>query len=771
MSSSSHLSRSIKSVLTAALLATSLSLAACSSPEEKAQAHLESGQELLTSNDYVKAGLEFRNAVRYNDKLAAAWIGLSKVEEQAKNWAGLNSALTKVLELDPNHFESLVRMAKLQLVAGNVEKALELINKANGIKPDDSDVLAARAAALLRLNDREGARRDGERALALNKENTDAYAVLATERIAEDDLNNALLFIDRGLAADEKNLALLLLKVRIFEQRKDDTKLEEVLRTLLSYYPDQVAFRRALITMMVSRNRLDDAETEMRALAATDTANAELALELVRFVGRTKGAAAARTELERLVQEFPQTIDYRLALAQLDYGQDRKDEAKAALNAIIDKGEPQDSVTRARIVLARILLNEKDTPAASKVVADVLTSDEKNADALALRASMRLDANEVDNAITDLRDALSQQPRSVPLMRLLGKALERQGAVDLAEERYGQAVTEAKFAPALTLEYVAFLGRRGKADKAEQVLTDAVGRNPSNRELLTALARLRLNKQDWAGAEQVARALKKLGDQSGVSDQILGAAQLGQQKFEQSLETFKSVFTQSQGAVRPMMGVAMSYVRAGKVDEAERFILSVLEANPDNAEARVMLGSLKQLQKKPEEAVAAYNEAISRQPKSTAGYLALANHYIAQRQVDEAQKTLETAWEQVPGDLSTGLTLAGILEFRKDIDGAIALYEKLHERQPNALIVVNNLASLLADYRDDAASLGARQSVVVHSEVNRTAAVQGYARLDRLSQRQLPGGTRLSEAGRGKAAEPESGQISSWHDPQGARTN
>ncbi|MEP4337691.1 MAG: tetratricopeptide repeat protein, partial [Roseobacter sp.] len=166
------ISSNLKRIFTAVIVALSLTLVACSSPEEKAQAHLESGQELLAKNEHVKAGLEFRNAVKFNDKLTDAWIGLSKVEEKAQNWAGLNSALTKVLELDPNHFESLVRMGKLQLVAGNVEKALGHINKANEIKADDSDVLAARAATLLRLNDREGARRDGERALALDTENT-----------------------------------------------------------------------------------------------------------------------------------------------------------------------------------------------------------------------------------------------------------------------------------------------------------------------------------------------------------------------------------------------------------------------------------------------------------------------------------------------------------------------------------------------------------------------------------------------------------------------
>ncbi len=695
----------LKRIVAGFLLASLLALSACSSPEEKAQAHLESGQELLAKNDYVKAGLEFRNAVKFNDKLVEGWVGLSKVEEQAQNWSGVNSTLTKVLELDPDHFESLVRIGKLQLIAGNVDTALEYINKAYDQKSDNSDVLAARAAVLLRLNDREGARRDGERALALDTENTDAYAVLATERIADGDLKNGLLFIDRGLAADERDLALLLLKVRAFEQQKDDVQLEATLRQLLSFYPDQVAFRRALMSMMLDRKRFDDAETEMRALVANDPDNPAAALELVRFMGRLKGPASARTELLRLRKEFPQKIDYSLALAEFDFGQGEIDDAKAQLKAIIDKGEPEEDIRRSRILLARMHLSQKEVETASKLIADVLAADEKNADALALRAAIRLDANDTENAITDLREALGQQPRSVPLLRLLGKALERQGAVELAEERFGQAVSVANYQAGITLEFVSFLIRRGKLDKAEQILTDAVGRHSNDRRLLTSLARLRLNKQDWAGAEQISQILKKLGDQGGVSDQILGAAQLGQQKFDQSAETFKTVFAQSQGAGRPMLGATMAYVRAGKLDEAEKFVSSVLQANADNAEARVLMGALKEFQQKPEEAVSAYEKAIERQPGNAAGYRALARYHVKARNLDEAETVLKTGRDKTSGDFSLSLELSSILEFKRDIDGAIAIYEELLVSRPNALVVANNLASLLADYRDDEASL------------------------------------------------------------------
>src|SRR5262249_15426051 len=39
-------------------------VSACSSPEDRAQSYYENGMKLLAANDYARAGVELRNAVR-----------------------------------------------------------------------------------------------------------------------------------------------------------------------------------------------------------------------------------------------------------------------------------------------------------------------------------------------------------------------------------------------------------------------------------------------------------------------------------------------------------------------------------------------------------------------------------------------------------------------------------------------------------------------------------------------------------------------------------
>src|SRR6478736_6045961 len=76
-------------------------VAGCSSPEEKAQNYYERGQQFLSQKDYVKAGIEFRNALQLKKDLIGAWRGLAQIEERDKNWEPLAAVLRTIVDLDP----------------------------------------------------------------------------------------------------------------------------------------------------------------------------------------------------------------------------------------------------------------------------------------------------------------------------------------------------------------------------------------------------------------------------------------------------------------------------------------------------------------------------------------------------------------------------------------------------------------------------------------------------------------------------------------------
>src|SRR6185369_12431098 len=75
-------------------------LAGCSSPEEKAQGYYERGMQLLSKQDYVKAGIEFKNAIQNKKDLVGAWRGLLTIERHNQNFQGQVGILRTIVELD-----------------------------------------------------------------------------------------------------------------------------------------------------------------------------------------------------------------------------------------------------------------------------------------------------------------------------------------------------------------------------------------------------------------------------------------------------------------------------------------------------------------------------------------------------------------------------------------------------------------------------------------------------------------------------------------------
>ena len=66
---------------------------------------------------------------------------------------------------------------------------------------------------------------------------------------------------------------------------------------------------------------------------------------------------------------------------------------------------------------------------------------------------------------------------------------------------------------------------------------------------------------------------------------------------------------------------------------------------------------------------------------------------------------LQAALGELPGNINLRLSSAGLKILKGDNDAAISDYEGILKDQPNSLVAINNLASLLLDNRSDKQSL------------------------------------------------------------------
>lgn len=682
-------------------------LAACGSVEDRAQGHYERGTKLAAQGDHVRASIEFRNAVRLKKDLVGAWRGLAQIEERNRNWSALNSVLRTIVELDPKDNTARLSLGKLLLSANAVDDALAIANAAEAIDPKDPNVLAFKAAVLLRLNDSAGAIREANLALKYDPASVEATLILAAERRRSGDLNGALRLLDREPIGDIKNLSVQLIKLSVLSELKDLPQVESLLRKLSEHYPQQAIFRQQLVRLLLSLKRTQEAEKELREIAKANPSNVEAGLDVVRFLGALNGVAAAESELENLVKGGNNVVRYQIALAELKIAQGNVADGIKLLEDLLTTAKSREDTLAVKIKLAEVRYAQKQLDQAEKLVADILNTDNRSTAGLRLRAMLHMDRGRLENAITDLRQALNDQSGSTDLMLQLATAYERSGSIELAERQFADAARVSNFDPTVSMHYVAFLRRRGNIAHAEDVLTELASRRPNNVQVLSMLAEIRIQRQNFSGAQQVAETIRKLGDNwTFVADQILGASLSGQKRFEESVAAIENAYNAAiPGAAQPMAALVNAYVRAKQIDKALAMVRSVLKEDPKNAEAHVLLGSLQFLQKSPDEALRSFKAAIEHRPESDVGYRAVADFYVREQQLDQAIAVIETGLKQQPNSAPLRLLRAGIRELQGDFEAAITEYETLLKAQPGSMVFANNLASLLADHRSDKASL------------------------------------------------------------------
>jgi tetratricopeptide (TPR) repeat protein len=680
-------------------------VAGCGSPEDRAQSYYERGMKLLSQQDYVKASIEFRNALQLKKDLVGAWRGLAQIEDSNQNLESLFAILRTVVELDPNDIDARVRLARL-LVAGNAfDEALNMINAAAELDNKNARVLGNKAVILWKLNDSLGAVRQARAALELNPANAEAIAVLAVDRLARGDAEGALMILDREQAASTKDIGLQLFKIKVLEQLGNQEQVEAAFRKLIELYPQEPAFRKLLVKHYLDQKRPDDAEKELRALAAANPTDVEAGLNIIRFVRAIKGFAEARQELVNRINAGGQVFPYQMALAEFDFAQGDVTNGVQLLEKLAQSADNRANALAAQVKLAEIHLSRKKYDAAEALVTEILRKDNRNTSGLRLRAALRLEHGQLDAAIADAREALNDQPRSTDLMLLLAVIYERSGSIELAEKQYADATQVSNFDAAVALKYVAFLIRRGSTERAEDILTELTSRWPSNISVLSALADVRLSRQNWIGAQEIAERIRRIGDDRGRADLILGAALSARNKYDESISVLQNAYTAAPGAAQPMVTLVNTLVRAGKLDQAAAFLQTVLQENPGNAEAHVLLGSVQLMQNVPEQALKSFRTAIERQPKNMAGYRALADLHLREKNNDAALEVIRAGLKERPDSFDMHLALASLLQLKGDYEAAIAEYEYMLKQDSGSLIVANNLASMLSDHRTDKASL------------------------------------------------------------------
>jgi tetratricopeptide (TPR) repeat protein len=689
----------------AAILCAAALAAACASPEARLERYLKSGESYLEEGRLGQANVQFLNALKIDEENVAALQGLARVAEKRADYQQMFGILQRIIRLDPQNVRARLDLAKLHLLGGDASSALELVDAILAENARQAEAIAVKAAVLFRLENNADAVALAKQALEIDPNSQEAVAVLASERVKAKDPETALAILSEAIVRNAKAPVLHLLRVQVLSNLGRAKDLDAAYRALIEQFPDDANYRRLYASALIGQGDLAGARAQLVEVARLLPRQREAKLDVVRIDYRIGGIDKAEETLRGFIAESDEDADLTFALGAFLREQRQYARAEEVYRSVIArKGAEIDDILKAKNEIAAIRMLEGKRGEAEKLLAEILAADRKNPEALIKRAGLKIDDGDIDDAIGDLRVVLNEHPDSTPARLLLAAAFEQKGDLALAESEMAQAVGGSNRAAQPSLLFAKFLLRRGQRERAEKVLADSVAADPNAAENLKLLAAIRLESQNWRGAEDAAKALKAVADTDEDVSRILAAAYSGLKDYAGAIDVLRKQHERAPLAARPLAALIEAYVDAGRVPEAQRFLADMIAKNPSHYEARVFLAQVNRASGDPQSAISLLEEAIRLDPLRSDAYEALYGVYVLSGRRDEAGALIDQAIAAIPDNDGLQILKADHLIAIDRPDDAIEIYNTLLARRPEDKIVANNLASLLLE-KDDPESV------------------------------------------------------------------
>lgn len=179
-----------------------------------------------------------------------------------------------------------------------------------------------------------------------------------------------------------------------------------------------------------------------------------------------------------------------------------------------------------------------------------------------------------------------------------------------------------------------------------------------------------------------------------------GNTYLKQANFELALICFQRCTTLNPASAAGHLGLAHCYVGLKRTDQCQLEIFECLKNDPNNVQARFLLGDLMMAEQRWDEAGGQYFQVLKQSPDDLAARGNLANCLMMMNQVDSAIGQYKYILEKDPKNATAAYNLGSMSELKQDYDEAAKYYKKNVELDKTNVNAYCSLAKCLMAKKD-----------------------------------------------------------------------
>lgn len=434
----------------------------------------------------------------------------------------------------------------------------------------------------------------------------------------------------------------------------------------------------------MARQDYPKAEIELRNVLQIDPKNAEACYLLARSEekqGNYQPAFGYYAKAIELKPDYP-AAQARLGTFYLLSGNLAK--ASQTADAILNK-HPTDA--GGQLLKAAVMARQGNAQGAIKEASGVLAVDPSNYQAASLLAVIYDNQGDTAKGIAVLQDAISKNPKNVPLrISLIRLYAKNSSDYAKAEQLFREiiAIEPTKLQPRIM--FASFLVQINQVDLAEQVLRDAVQANPKDVRRHVTLAEFLAVKKSVAQAEaELQKTIQSYPD-SDAPRFALATLYARTNEPAKAEATYREIISRDDtkpSVLKARDQLAALLVQEGRTDEGMKLIKNVLKENPQDNDALLLQGTIALQQGHALTAMSAFRSILKDQPTSAKVLALLAQANLMNHAPDLAKEELQRAVSDNPNDANARLRLAQYLMQEHDSGAALKLIDQALVIAPN----------------------------------------------------------------------------------------